>query len=658
MSDPLLAERWLLNPSPGTPGLLREYLWLLLLCLTLCHTAAQAGEPLHFTSAEILSVEGRGYSPPPYAVSAADLRGAWQTVSLPHAVMPERIDAALNHDRAAPLTKVSWYRLRVPPLETASEPRYLYIPRWKTDGQLAVYGDGRLLYQSHASMSWNGWNIPLWIALDATENALAPQDILLRVERPRMSGGGISSVWLGEESSLNWRYRVRDVLQVQLPFMSSAAFLALGLFSLFVWFRHRDQALYLLFFLVSLTSYLRSMHFYLGAQRLPIQDDWFSWLTVNSLFWMIATVHFFLNYLHRHPLAWLNRTVSGVTLAIGIATLPFFTVLPSVYILSALAYVVLLLMGTTVATVGLRKSLQVQSRDGILLASWGLLGMMFGLYDWLLQNNYVSIEGSYLGPYSNIIAFLIFTYIIFHRYLGALDDVNRVNATLEARLQAREADLTESHRRLREIEQRQMLSRERQRMVQDMHDGLGSSLVSALRVVEHGHMDEAEVAQVLKGCIDDLKLALDSMEPVEADLLLLLATLRFRLGPRLESTGIALRWEVTNVPALDWLDPKNALHILRILQETFTNIIKHTHATEIRVATGVDNDHVVVTVTDNGQGFLLEGAKKNGGKGLSNQVRRAQVIGAEISLESGDTGTCFTLRLPIKQADASTHQHG
>jgi signal transduction histidine kinase len=642
MNDPVAVARWLLKPS--------RCLGLLLLCLTLCDAVAQAGEPLHFTAAEILSVEGRGYSAPPYAINASGLPGAWQSVSLPHAVLPDRIEAALNDDRAEALTKVTWYRLQVPMLETASEPRYLYIPRWKTDGQLAVYGDGRLLYQSHASMSWNGWNIPLWIALDETENALAPHVILLRIERPRMSGGGISSVWLGEENSLGWRYRLRDVLQVQLPLMSSAAFLAVGLFSLFVWLRHRDQSLYLLFFFVSLTSYLRSMHFYLGAERLPIPDDWFSWLTVNSLFWMLLTVHYFLNYLHRHPLAWLNRTVSGVTLAISIATLPFFSALPHVYILSSLAYVVLLLMGTTVATVGLRKSLQVQSRDGILLASWGLLGMMFGLYDWLLQNNYVSIEGSYVGSYSNIIAFLIFSYIMFHRYVGAIEDVNRVNATLELRLQAREAELTGSHRRLREIEQRQTLSQERQRMVQDMHDGLGSSLVSALRVVEHGRMDEAAVAQVLKGCIDDLKLAIDSMEPVEADLLLLLATLRFRLGPRLESTGIALRWEVKNVPPLDWLDPKNALHILRILQETFTNIIKHTHATEILVATGVEGDHAVVTITDNGSGFSVESALKNGGKGLSNQMRRAQAVGAEINLESNDAGTRFTLRLPIKRA--------
>jgi signal transduction histidine kinase len=233
----------------------------------------------------------------------------------------------------------------------------------------------------------------------------------------------------------------------------------------------------------------------------------------------------------------------------------------------------------------------------------------------------------------------------------AIHDVELANAGLGRRLQEREAELTEAHHRLRKIEQRQTLSQERQRLMQDMHDGLGSSLVSALRVVEHGKMNEAEVAQVLKGCIDDLKLAIDSMEPVEADLLLLLATLRFRLSPRLQSTGITLRWEVNDVPPLDWLDPKNALHILRILQEAFTNIIKHTHATEIRVATEVWNDQVMVTITDNGQGFTLESVLKGdgvSGKGLSNQRRRAEAIGAEINWDSDQAGTRLTLQLPIK----------
>jgi signal transduction histidine kinase len=43
---------------------------------------------------------------------------------------------------------------------------------------------------------------------------------------------------------------------------------------------------------------------------------------------------------------------------------------------------------------------------------------------------------------------------------------------------------------LREIEQRQTISHERQRLMQDMHDGLGSSLISAIRSVENGGLSD------------------------------------------------------------------------------------------------------------------------------------------------------------------------
>lgn len=278
-----------------------RFVWLLVLCAALWHSTVRASEPLHFTSAEILSIDGYGYTPPAYSLNPAELHGEWQTVTLPHALSPQRLTVNRTDDALGQQTVVAWYRFQIPALEPTTQPRYLYIPRWKTDGQIAVYGDSRLLYQSHAVMLWNGWNIPLWIALGETADAVAPRVILVRIESPRGAGGGLSSLWLGEEKTLSWRYQLREVLQVQLPLMSSAAFLAVGVFALFVWFRQRTQSLYLLFFVVSLTSYLRSMHYYLGANRLLISEAWFSWLTVNSLFWMIATVHFFLTYLHRRP---------------------------------------------------------------------------------------------------------------------------------------------------------------------------------------------------------------------------------------------------------------------------------------------------------------------------------------------------------------------
>ena len=226
------------------------------------------------------------------------------------------------------------------------------------------------------------------------------------------------------------------------------------------------------------------------------------------------------------------------------------------------------------------------------------------------------------------------------RMIGVIQDITETRE--------REAELAASRERLREVEKSQLLSQERQRLMQDMHDGLGSSLNSALRVVEHGRMNADEVAEILKDCLDDLKLTIDSMEPVEADLLLLLATLRYRLEPRLEATGIVLRWEIQLVPKLDWLDPRNALHILRILQEAFTNIIKHAHATEIRVATAIEGARVTVTITDNGRGFDTSRAAQGRGHGLANQARRAKSIGAKVQLASDATGTRLTLHLPIK----------
>jgi signal transduction histidine kinase len=235
--------------------------------------------------------------------------------------------------------------------------------------------------------------------------------------------------------------------------------------------------------------------------------------------------------------------------------------------------------------------------------------------------------------------------IYFTTLLGqARNSARATRAAIEVRF-----ELADSHAKLRAIEHKQTLEQERQRLMQDMHDGLGSSLISALRVVEHSKMDANELAEVLKGCIDDLKLAIDSMEPVDDNLLLLLATLRFRLGPQLDNTGIKLIWQVEKIPALLWLDPKNALHILRILQEAFANIIKHTSATEVRLATMTEGDAVMVTVSDNGPGFDLDHALKSGGMGLSGQKSRAVALGGEVSWHSSSNGTCLSLRLPISR---------
>lgn len=643
--------------------------WLLA-CVLACGGCGTlwAQEPQRITQAEFMHIDGTGYSRPPYSIDSRTLTGPWETVALPHAVKPSRVDDALRDKTLPPPTVQEWYRVRIPLAAWAepagsgrahTNPLALYLPRWKADGTLTIYGNGRLLYQSHAGMAWNGWNTPLRIALDETADAPAPTELLFRLERPRLTGGGISSVWVGPEQALDIRYRLRHLVQLDIPALSSASFLAVGLFALLVWFRERQEPLYPLFFWVSVASYLRTLHFHVGTERLPLPEAWFSWLTLNSLFWMVSLVHFFLNMLHGHPSRWLSRVMVLTPVVVGVCTLPVSWAPFDAYTVAALAYVVLLVYGSMAAMLDLRKSRQHQSRDGVLLASWGGVGMGLGIYDWFLQNNLIDIEGYYLGPYTNVLAFLMLAYIMYRRYVDAIQTARRASVTLAQRLAEREAELLQSHERLREIEQRELLNRERARLMQDMHDGMGSSLRSALWAVEHGQQNEAMLADILKNCIDDLKLAIDSMESVQTDLLLLLATWRFRLEPRLHNTGIRLRWDVTDVPALPWLEPHSALHILRILQEALTNIMKHAHATEVRVLTGVEGDGVWLSIQDNGVGLNPDTAAPgpvpqhlpSRGRGLNNMQQRALAIHARLHMGPAQPtpphGTLLHLWLPL-----------
>ena len=135
---------------------------------------------------------------------------------------------------------------------------------------------------------------------------------------------------------------------------------------------------------------------------------------------------------------------------------------------------------------------------------------------------------------------------------------------------------------------------------------------------------------------------------------MLLAALRFRLSPRLQASGTRLEWAVEDVPPLAWIDPRSALHILRILQEVFTNIVKHAGATHIRVGTRQKGDRVCVTVDDDGTGFLPDLAAPRAGsvspakgRGLGNLARRAQALGAQVEWLPLTKGTRFELCLPL-----------
>ncbi|MNR80597.1 Sensor protein VraS [compost metagenome] len=611
---------------------------------------------LHLTQASWQASDAASYSAAPTAVDSKTLGASWQPVRLPQALPLATLSsgAAKQSTQAvadANAIRTTWIRLTPDAASVPNEALVLYGVRVKTEGTIAVYVNGHLVQRMQQEGTlWNSLFTPLWIPLDKIGAATPLNEILLRLEHPAETRVGMSSLWLGPTKALQGRYYARQWLQRELPATLSAAFLVVGIFSLFVWFRRGHEIAYLLFFNLAAISFVGHLHYYVG---LPIKDDLFAWLTSNALFWLIAIIHLFLRQLHGHRLVWLTRAI--VTIVLLISALTLFKVLPyypSTSILVPIIYGVAVVLGATVSIVGVVYSWR-HSRDGMLIAIGCAISTLLGLSDWLLYSSFIDPEGWFLGSYTNAITFAMFGTLMYRRYINAIAEVELANAHLAQRLQQRENELDVIHRQLRESALRQTISDERQRLMQDMHDGLGSSLISAIRSVEQGGASDLKVAQILKDCLDDLKLTIDSMEPVEADLLLLLATLRFRLEPRLEGTGIKLQWEVQELPTLVWLDPSSALHILRIVQESIANILRHTRANEIRVSTAPAEDGVTVTITDNGQGFDIDKALGSAaGRGLHNQQRRALALAGRVSWTSTASGTRFELWLPLQRQEA------
>ena len=207
-------------------------------------------------------------------------------------------------------------------------------------------------------------------------------------------------------------------------------------------------------------------------------------------------------------------------------------------------------------------------------------------------------------------------------------------------------DLRLNQRRLLEVERERALLLERERLTRDMHDGLGSSLVGSLVEIERGEVDPGRLTVILRECVDELRSVIDSLEPIDHDLVALLSNLRQRFEPRLQTAGLVLELQMDDLPELAWMGPPEALHVMRIVQEVLTNAIRHSAAKRIRVATHLVGDAVQLNIVDNGNGF--DTATTPSGRGMHSLRRRVALLGGSLHIESAPgSGTHVRLNLPV-----------
>lgn len=235
-------------------------------------------------------------------------------------------------------------------------------------------------------------------------------------------------------------------------------------------------------------------------------------------------------------------------------------------------------------------------------------------------------------------------------------ELSRLQKKLEQRNRELEESLVSLKKKQAEVlalQKREVLSEERERIMRDMHDGIGGQLVSTLAMLEAGETDINKIEAALRAALDDLRLMIDSLDPLEEDqLTLALGMFRARILPRLEDCGLEVDWPVADLPGMDDLGPHKVLQVMRILQEAVTNVIKHAQASNLTFrARHVDNNsnnQTVIEVKDNGKGFSA--SDNQNGRGISNMHRRAESIGAEVELVDEGDGVTMKFVLPTGKA--------
>ena len=478
------------------------------------------------------------------------------------------------------------------------------------------------------------------------QRLMAPQwadnriEVQLKGQLLRISG--LSPVWVGPRDALYQRHRWLSWWQVNLTWMVAASSFMMGVLSLLIWSRTAEP----LFGLLGGGLVVLTVRLWLSTPVF-LPGPFLVWDYVHKLSftWYCGFTYLFMSELFNFRQS-LVRKLVVVMMALG----PFWLALQAwlenyqLYRLWTGVIVLVCMLALLKVMHRARWGMNVNQR---LMVVVGMATMATGLRDFLVVQ--MDFPGDtdirWMTPGSLVLMFAM-GWVLVRRTAQAMEQVAQLNTELARKVSEREAELHAVFDRLRVVENQRVLEAERRRLTRDMHDGLGSQLVQTLNLVHSSgaKVDSASVANMLNHALEELRMTLDSLEPMDGDLPTILGTLRQRISPTLQAARIDLDWQVEAVSAVPGLEVRGVMHLFRCLQEVFANVVQHAQATRVTVRTWERGGRIFLSATDNGVGLgePLESGFREGGRGISNIRMRASEIGAEVRFSCAHPGTCVT----------------
>jgi signal transduction histidine kinase len=534
---------------------------------------------------------------------------------------------------------LAWYRFTFDTTSGGEERCAIYLP--DVNMNAAVWVDGQWVGEG-GTMSEpvaHNFNRPLYFQFPGALLAAPPThvDVLLYAYADHF--GRLGPIWIGSHAALVGRYQRAYFRQITLAEIGTVAAAVTAVAIGLIWASTGWNALYGFFFASTTAWAINSLNYW--VRDIPL-SHWTWDRLVNGALDQFAV--FLALFFHR-LLGVRRPRLERMLVAFGVVAAAAAVLTPRPWFAEAMmvTHVAITAIGsyvTALSWIHRRALTTLEAR--VYLGAW-LAQLVFSSHDLGIQLGLWRGVG-YKLPYTVACMMLAFGTTLGLRYVRALREALALNEKLEERVREREAELSRQFDRARDLERRDILSRERQRLMREMHDGLGGHLVSSLALVESTDDADPEIVAALRDGLDELRLVIMSLDAGFTAVPALLASLRERLEPTLERRGIRFRWRVDDVPTPSRFGPEQMLSLLRIVQEAITIAVKHAAASTIEVTTAANDGALVIMVRDDGGGFA---ALIRRGRGLDNMEHRAAELGGTLSVRSDAAGTVVALRLPV-----------
>ncbi len=538
-----------------------------------------------------------------------------------------------------------WYRGSIDFESTPNQLWAILIPAVKMNA--AVFLNGHLLSTGgrFTDPVARNWMTPLLFSIPSSLLHEGSNTFHIRVKSDPPGTGQLSALQLAPYEDLLKPYTVHYMLRITSIQIITTMLLVMGGLIGMLWLVRRKETYYGYYALAVIIWGIHNFNIF--TINIPVSTrpwDWFAYVTIGYYtFLALVFTHRFLD--KHHPK--IEKTVLSVGLSASFLLLflndeQFYFAVYNLWY-PAIFNVGFYILSYTCIEAWKRKSIELQ-----FLTATGGITLLYAMHDLLLMHGYVNWEDGYFIQYAAAVLLTLFSFILLRRFAHSLNDVDALNLSLEKRVEEKRLQLEKNYLQLQHMENERILAKERERLTREIHDGMGGHLVSTLAMIESGKADLKTVGDAIKDSLNDLRMMIDSMDIAEDDLPTLLGMFRMRITPRLNNSSLGLEWHIDDIPPIPDFGPREALHVLRILQEAITNVIKHARANTVRLSTRAQQQSdgstmVVIELSDNGSGLPSQAET---GNGLKNMQFRASQIGAHVEMDSDVSGTRMRLMLP------------